>query len=272
VSSLITWSGRTDVGRFRQENQDAFLAQQLVRPQANLLGKDGEALLEAGDYIFAVSDGLGGEAGGDYASREAMGATADFFARGLDAALATQAEARETLLVDWTTQLHRRISFLGDTYEETRYMGATFTLVWLRGHRMVFCHLGDSRLYCLAASGEMRQLSEDHSHVGWLRRTGQLTEYQARTHPQRNQIDRCLGAHQHQVHPQTGSCTLSPGDTLLLCSDGLNDGLSDNGIVRLLHEPPVRVAEEPPAARLISEARAQSGRDNLTAVVVMLSA
>ena len=266
----ISWSGRTDAGRFRRHNEDAFLALQLGQPQAQLLGKEGQAPHTGRDYLFAVSDGLGGGAGGEYASREAVAGTVDFFARGLSAALAAVAEGRVQMLNRLIDVLHQRLTYLGRDYEETRHMGATFTLAWLRGERLAFVHLGDSRLYHLPATGGITQLSDDHSHVGWLRRTGKIGEYEARMHPQRHQLDRCLGARQRKVVPQLGSLTLSPGDGLLLCSDGINDGLSDNGIDRLIREPPPPLTALPIAERLINESRLASGRDTLTALAILL--
>ncbi|HAC92515.1 MAG TPA: hypothetical protein DCF63_18080 [Planctomycetaceae bacterium] len=146
-------------------------------------------------------------------------------------------------------------------------MGATLTLAWFRRGRVYFGHIGDSRLYYLPAGGSMEQITEDHSHVGWLRRTGQINERQQRTHPRKNVLAQALGAGHRYLNPQMGSFTYQPGDQFVLCSDGVTDGLWDHAIQDIVRQP-TEGDNRSTAERLVASAVSESGRDNATAVVV----
>ncbi|MFP4541135.1 MAG: PP2C family protein-serine/threonine phosphatase, partial [Opitutales bacterium] len=118
----------------------------------------------------------------------------------------------------------------------------------------------------------IRQVSEDHTHVGWLQRTGRISAAQARFHPRRNQLQQVLGGNQRRVDPQLGSIEYESGDRLVLCTDGVTDALSDASIERLVREPPARLSQEAPANRLVLEGMDSASRDNLTAIVVEFGA
>jgi protein phosphatase len=128
---------------------------------------------------------------------------------------------------------------------------------------MYFAHIGDSRIYFLPAGGSMKQITNDDTYVGWLFRNGQINEREAKNHPQRNVLQKVLGADPQQIEPQTGAVGLEPGDRFLLCTDGVTDGLFDSRIEDILRNTPQEAAPV-----LIHEAIAASGRDNATALVV----
>src|ERR1017187_1761950 len=86
-------------------------------------------------------------------------------------------------------------------------------------------HVGRSRIYYLPRDGGLTQLTHDHSHVGWLRRNGQINERESRTHPRRNALQQALGAGNQFIEPHIGAVAYRLGDRFLICSDGLNDGL-----------------------------------------------
>ena len=109
-------------------------------------------------------------------------------------------------------------------------MGATLSLCWFTPGWMYFGHVGDSRIYHLPREGGLAQLTHDHTHVGWLRRQGEINEREARTHPRRNALQQALGAGNQFVEPQIGAVARQPGDRFLICSDGLVDGLWDRRI------------------------------------------
>ncbi len=263
----VQWSGLTHPGRVRPNNEDAFLALTLDAREVRLLGKTGRASLAECDFVFAVSDGMGGAKSGEFASRIAV----DRITRLLPAALRRHTSAAPVdfshVLGELVLAIHRDLSQLGSSYEECAGMGATLTLAWLRADRVHFAHVGDSRLYHLPASGALTQLSHDHSHVGWLRRQGQLNEREARSHPQRNALSQALGAGNQFVHPHLGEVAHRPGDRFLICSDGLIDGLWDRRIEEMLREPSSDAEQTSRAKTLVDEAVAESGRDNVTAVV-----
>ena len=143
-------------------------------------------------------------------------------------------------------------------------MGTTLSLCWLTPGWLYFGHIGDSRIYHLPAAGGLLQLSHDHSHVGWLRRNGELNEREARLHPRRNVLHQALGAAHQFIEPQFGAIPCAPGDRFLLCSDGLTDGLWDAQIEEIIRTP----GSGPVAERLIAAALSASGKDNITALVV----
>ena len=260
----LDWSGQTDRGKVRPNNEDVFLALTFDGREVRHLGKTGRGSLAGADYVFAVSDGMGGAKSGEFASR----ITADRITRLLPASFKLSAAGLDRgfkdVLEELFAAIHREMLRLGNSYEECAGMGATLSLAWFTPGWLYFGHLGDSRIYYLPQAGGLTQLTEDHTHVGWLRRKGQLTEREARTHPARNALNQALGAQHQFVDPQVGAVALQPGDRFLLCTDGLVDGLWDQHLEEMLREPSPGV----PAQRLVAESVARSGRDNTTAVVV----
>jgi protein phosphatase len=269
---LIRWSGMTHVGRIRPNNEDVFLALTFDEREVRFLGKNGEASLADSDYIFAVSDGMGGAKSGEFASRFAVDRITRLLPRRFRLAPAQMADRFTTILGELIAAIHSDLLKFGFSYEECAGMGATLTLGWLTPGRLFFAHVGDSRLYQLPRDGGLVQLSHDHTHVGWLRRQGKLNEREARTHPMRNALHQSLGAGHQFVEPQLGFCDCSSGDRFVLCSDGVTDGLWDRQVEELVRTPPAERAGQPPAQRLVEEAIACSGRDNATAVVVEIGA
>ncbi len=145
-------------------------------------------------------------------------------------------------------------------------MGATLSFCWVRPGWVYFAHVGDSRINHLPSAGGIQQLSHDHTHVGWQQRQGQLGETEARNHPGRNGLQQVLGGKNQNLSPQFGLLGYEAGDALLICSDGLVEGLWDSGIQRLIRNP-AKDAPTDVAERLVSEAVQTDGKDNTTALV-----
>ena len=269
-AASIAWAGLTDAGRFRKENQDAFLALALDGEGVYRLGKYGESGLAASDFIFAVSDGMGGANAGDFASRIAV----DQITRLLPAAFRGSASGMgvgfQDLLGEIYDSIHAELAELGRSYEELSGMGATLSLCWVRPEWLYFAHIGDSRIYHLPTDGGIRQVSEDHTHVGWLQRQGKLSEIEARNHPGRNGLQQVLGGKNQHLSPHFGAIGYEPGDAFLICSDGLVEGLFNSAMERLIRKPgPYDKGN--PAERLVAEAVRTDGKDNTTALVFALS-
>jgi protein phosphatase len=248
----------------RANNEDSFLGQQFNAQEVLHLGKSGEAPISQGDFVFAVSDGMGGARAGEFASRITVEKITRLLPRSFRQEALGMKIGFEDVLTELFDQVHRALTFVGGSYEETSGMQATLTMCWFTPEWMYFGHIGDSRLYYLPAkSGELKQLSQDDTHVGWLYRQGQITERQAREHPRRSALQKALGAGNQFVEPQVGAVGYQAGDLFLLCTDGLVEGLYDAQILELL-----RRGEGPRAEALVRQAVENSGRDNTTALVV----
>lgn len=268
TKTTFRWSALTHPGRFRQNNEDAFLALSFDANYVQRLGKIGEANLERGDFVFAVSDGMGGHNAGEFASRIAVEKITELFPRAFHMDAVGIRRGAPDLLNELFHRIHDAIVKMGQSYEECAKMGATLSLCWFRPGWMHFCHIGDSRIYYFPKNGGVKQLSEDHTHVGWLVRTGQISAVQAKFHPARNQLNQSLGAGNRNIDPQTGAVGFEPGDAFLICSDGITDGLSENGLLHIYRDRPERFAAMNPAEAILQDALEESGRDNLTAVVI----
>jgi len=265
---LLRWSGMTACGWLRPNNEDAFLALSFNSRDLYYLGRTGEAHARGQDFVFAVSDGMGGERSGEFASRFALDNITRLLPRRFHLTPAHLQAGIRACLGRLFRDIHRQLTELGYSYPEGHGMGATLSLLWYVEGWLYMGHVGDSRIYHLPDQGGLRQISEDHTHVGWLRRSGQLNERQARTHPRKNVLSQALGAGHQFVHPQITEIKCVPGDRFLLCTDGVMEGLWDRALEELIRDPPADQAQRPAAHRLVRAALAESGRDNATAVVV----
>jgi len=264
----LRWSGLTDRGKVRPNNEDAFLALSFDGHEVRYLGKTGTASLAGTDFVFAVSDGMGGANSGEFASRIAVDRITKLLPRAFRLSAAGMESGFSEILVELFSAIHSDLLQLGFSYEECAGMGATLSLGWFTPDWMYFAHLGDSRIYYLPRAGGLTQVSHDHSHVGWLRRQGKLNEREARTHPRRNALNQALGAGHQFIEPHVGAVEHRPGDRFLICSDGLIEGLWDRQLEELIRTPPPERASQNVAQRLVEESVLNSGRDNTTAVVI----
>jgi PPM family protein phosphatase len=229
--------GATDAGKVRANNEDALLVGE---------GRD--------ETLFVVADGIGGFEAGEVASRIAVDVL-----RELEPGASFEAAIREA---------NRRILAVGRGDERLSGMGTTIVATRFGGTReepvAEIAHVGDSRVYLLRG-GSLRPLTEDHSLVAELVRSGDLTRDQAAEHPQKNLITRALGA-EEEVEVDTVVLPVEAGDRLLLCSDGLTDMLPEANIGEILADSPGD--PEKPARTLVSAALDAGGSDNVTVVVV----
>jgi len=227
-----SWTALSDIGRVRTHNEDSVLAQ---------------------PPLFVVADGLGGHEAGEVASAIAVETLRDHAPRRPDAkALARAVKAANREVIRAAREGYGKAG-----------MGTTMTAAIVEGSRIVLAHVGDSRAYLLHA-GTLRQLTEDHSMVADMIRRGQLTEAEARYHPNRSVITRALGTDPNMV-ADTYEFTAESGDRLLLCSDGLTGMLEDAAIAEMLggyREPSVA------ARTLIDAANDAGGHDNISVVIV----
>jgi protein phosphatase len=208
--------------------------------------------------VFVVADGMGGHAAGEVAS----GLVAAEFER-----LAGEAPVTTDAVLETITRANAAI--LAEAVRSGDYRGMGTTVVGLAlvtdggAERWLAFNVGDSRLY-RAYDGVLERVSVDHSEVQELLDAGKITVAQSRIHPRRNIITRALGS---DPAPPADSWLLEPvrGERFLLCSDGLSNELDDEEIFAVLSAPG---CAEALAARLVDEAVAAGGRDNVTAIVV----
>ncbi|MGH3039393.1 MAG: Stp1/IreP family PP2C-type Ser/Thr phosphatase [Gaiellaceae bacterium] len=226
-------AGRTDPGRVRRRNEDTFV---LDPP------------------LFAVADGMGGAQAGEVASRLAAAAFREFH----DADRLAPDERLQAII----QEANRRIYERARADSDVSGMGTTLTAALLTGGRLTVGHVGDSRAYRVR-DGELEQLTEDHSLVGDLMRSGRLTPEEADAHPQRSVITRALGT-DPEVSVDTLTVDAEPGDLFLLCSDGLTTMVTDEDILSTLSASPTLDAA---ARELVQAANAGGGEDNVTVVL-----
>jgi protein phosphatase len=205
--------------------------------------------------VFAVADGLGGEAAGEVASQLALDVLARELARAPTAWTVTKRLRRAV------QEANLEIYGKAVAVPDLRRMGTTLTVTACVGGTLVAAHVGDTRLY-LFRDRTLAQLTKDHTWVGEQVGYGLLAPEQARTHPRRDVLTRCLG-HELVVAIDTLTLELRPGDVLLQCSDGLHGLVGDAELAEIL------AAHAPEAAcrALIRRGREEGGIDNLSAQV-----
>jgi protein phosphatase len=222
----------TDPGRTRRHNEDAYVAD---------------------PPLFAIADGMGGAVAGEVASRLATAALQEAGGNG---------GGGEQRITDLIQEANRRIYDRSSTDPNTSGMGTTITVALVGDEYVSFGHVGDSRAY-LIRDGQMEQLTEDHSLVNELLKTGKLSREEAETHPQRSVITRALGT-DPDVDVDTFSVRAENGDLFLLCSDGLTDMVSEQSILDVVerHRDNIDAA----LRGLVKAANRGGGQDNITVV------
>ncbi len=245
----------TDIGRKRKRNEDAYL----LAPELGL---------------FVVADGMGGHNAGDVASQRAVSVVRAAVAERvsvLQAFAEDPAPARgdaaarvlEQAIQAACAEIHRE----AEADPRLRGMGTTFVGLVVAGERAVVAHVGDSRLY-LYRGGATYVLTEDHTLIAEQIKAGQLTAENAGKSPFKGVLTRALGQHE-SVQVDTLVIDLYPGDTFLLCSDGLHGYLAEGELEARFGEGS---ATEALPATLVTLANERGGRDNITAVVVSAEA
>jgi protein phosphatase len=221
----------SDPGRKRRRNEDAYV----VEPP-----------------LFAVADGMGGAQAGEIASRLAAGALKE----------SGPGAGGEDRIVTLIQEANRRIYDRSSEDPNVSGMGTTVTVALVEDGQVTFGHVGDSRAY-LIRDGSMEQLTEDHSLVAELMRSGKLSPEEAEAHPQRSVITRALGT-DPDVDVDTFTIAAQEGDLFLLCSDGLTTMVSNATILDLVERN--RQNMDKALRALVSAANKGGGEDNITVV------
>ncbi|GAB3916549.1 PP2C family protein-serine/threonine phosphatase [Larkinella terrae] len=239
-------AGQTDAGQRRTSNQDTFISSMIWSKSSALL---------------AVIDGVGGYAGGDRAAAIAKESIEQYMATPNGDPLSMLREA----VVFANNQIYAQ-------REQNRELGQmccvlTAALADSSSKKVFFVHVGDTRLYRFR-QGVLEKLTHDHSMVGAREDANELTETEAMQHPRRNEILRDVGSLRHRVDDadflESGETDFRPGDSLLLCSDGLTDMITQAQILGVLNQSQTLDEQVAELIRLANEA---GGNDNITVVL-----
>ena len=236
---------KTDVGKARSVNQDAFYINTL---------SDGSALA-------IVCDGMGGANAGDIASKTAVEIISHYVLNAYNPSMTSDDIAR--LLDNAITSANLEVFDLSEKDNSLKGMGTTVVAGVIKNEHAIICNVGDSRAYLV--NDTITQITRDHSMVQTLVESGKLSPEQAKVHPEKNIITRALGVEEN-VLIDTYLVDMSKDDKLLLCTDGLSNYVDSEVILRIINENAFDIITD----LLINEANHGGGRDNITAAVVSL--
>ncbi len=246
----ITAFGLTDVGSVRQRNEDVWR--------------------EVAEHrLYVLADGMGGHRAGDVASREAVNALCQLLPKKLVRASAdgdSLTYIRSSLRLAME-EANRIVYMMAKSDESLRGMGTTLCCVLCWEQKLIYAHVGDSRIYRLRR-GELEQLTDDHSLYQELRSKGALQRVQKDEFTYKNIITKAMGT-EPIVEPSVGMDELAVGDLLLICSDGLTDMVSQDEIKMILSQPHEL---EKRAHNLVKAALNHGGLDNITVVLISVAA
>jgi protein phosphatase len=256
---LLDVAVRTHVGAQRSNNEDRSLVADLASRTAEVGAFSGTLRVENGGALFAVCDGMGGEAGGEVASSTAVAA---LYRGALDRLPGRSADGVARGLVETVTGASAEIEAMARSHAELRRMGTTATVCTIADDSLIVAQVGDSRAYLLR-SERLVQLTRDQTLVTLLLERGQLTPDQVKTSEMGHVILQALG-HQGGVDVDLGSVRLTRGDVILVCSDGLFGCVDDGAIAGVLRSmaSPAACCDE-----LIELALAAGAPDNVTCIV-----
>ncbi len=231
--------GLTDVGQKRELNEDSFAFEKLKK-----------------GYIMIVSDGMGGHNAGEVASAMAVEKIREFC-------------AEQDMFSNPEMMLRKAVSYANEAiyaasveHAEMYGMGATLVVALGCGKKVFIANVGDSRAY-LITKEQLTQITQDHSFVFELVKSGLITPEEAKTHPRRNEIIKALGI-APDVFPDIFSIEVQRTDKLLLCTDGLTEVVSDQEIFETVN----RLSRQAACEALVRMANQNGGPDNITVVLM----
>jgi protein phosphatase len=248
-------AAKTDLGRRRKVNQDAYLIDDVA-------------------HFYIVADGMGGHAAGEVAARESVEAVHDMVVRGRDIIerFAEQAKSRKPqsreicrLLESAVQSATYLVYGMAEQSPNWHGMGTTVSAMLVVGNYAATAQVGDTRIY-RRREGEIVQLTEDHTLVNWQIREGVITPEEAKYSPHKNVITRAVG-NKDYVQVDTQIVSVRAGDIFLICSDGLHTYLGREELSPILAKPPEDACDV-----LIDLANTRGGKDNITALIVQVLA
>lgn len=234
---------KTDRGRVRTDNQDAYFAGRI-----------------SDNAVFAVvCDGMGGANAGNVASENAVRHISEYIVKSYRNG--SSADELETVIRNAVVSANIELYDMSVNDPSLSGMGTTAVIALIKDEDAVIANVGDSRIYLV--NEEIRQLTRDHSVVQSLIEIGKISPEAAKVHPRKNVITRALGAEEN-VSPDSAVIKLNDGDTLLLCTDGLNNYLDDGDILSIFKAKDISAVPE----SLVERANSNGGGDNITVVTL----
>ena len=236
---------KSDTGLKRNENQDSVYT----------------GFLSDNSALAVVCDGMGGANGGSVASSIAVEEIVGYIKKSYTRKL--NRNSLLSLMKNAIISANMKVFELSNTNSEYEGMGTTAVVLVIRNSFALICHVGDSRAYIV--NDKIRQITRDHSMVQTLLENGKLTPDEAKNHPRKNIITRALGVEKN-VMPDCTEIPLELGDSVLLCSDGLNNFVDEDTILEIFKSSDISGV----ADSLVDKANENGGGDNITVVTVTL--
>ena len=237
---------KTDIGKVRTSNQDAVMVKKVRE-----------------NFVWTlVCDGMGGTNGGDIASRMAVKVIENY----LNSSLSENdsSEDIKSKMYEAVNNANSMIFEKSKMDESLSRMGTTVVLCIAKGDTLQIVYAGDSRAY-LIRDKDIVQLTKDHSVVQQMVDSGEITEQDAKNHPQKNIITRALGVNS-SIDLDYIICEIEKDDIVLSCTDGLTNHLDKNKIYKICTENRISIVP----SILVNEANLCGGNDNITAAIVKI--
>jgi PPM family protein phosphatase len=266
--------GVTDKGKVRANNEDQFLIAELTKAMRLWQTSLSEPKLQVGEeraHLFLVADGMGGHQAGERASALAVAAIEQFMLNSFKWFFGSDGTEAKRVLAQFQSafsQVDARIVEEAAEHPELTGMGTTVTMALQLGARLCVVHVGDSRAY-LHRDGVLHQLTQDHTLMADMVRSGALRPDQVAGHRLRHVITNVVGGPEVGVKVEARALEVQAGDRLLLCSDGLTSMVTDDVIAATLDAEPV---PEAAAKTLLARATEGEANDNITLLVVRFDA
>ena len=235
--------GASHIGKVRTENQDRIFFHD--QPVGNLKN------------LYIVADGMGGHKAGDYASRYTIERVVASVSR-------NAGDEPVSIIKEAINKANELLVAESREDEAKRGMGTTLVVGTIIGNKLFVANIGDSRLYIVGGTEQIRQITRDHSLVDEMVRMGEINADEARVHPDKNIITRAVGAADH-VEADFFEVELCEDDRILLCTDGLTNMVRDKEICDTIRQ---NDNIETAASQLVAMANANGGRDNITVMII----
>lgn len=258
---VVNVFGRTDVGRTREHNEDAFVVADLTTNNATLQPEVRRHTLGPKGTLFMVADGMGGAAAGEIASAMAVEVVLGEMREKWIGSEAYDTEEFVRAIKGATKAANQQIHTFAASHSEYRGMGTTATVAGLLGDTLYVAQVGDSRAY-LVRDGVARQITKDQSLMQKLIEAGELTEEEAAQSERRNIILQALGP-EPMIKIDLTHQKVRRGDVLVLCSDGLSGQVGKDEIAYIVTQAPDLVGA---CKQLIDRANEKGGPDNITVI------